>query len=136
MLAIHPVHFRRIVRASAIYDLIVTAPFATPWSFSAFHHQLSSLNLYLGGIALPPFGVFHILMACLFGSIVLIWSILRIADPQVRFGRFDAVGRLLFSTWMVWALIMTGTPLIWIFIIPEFVWGLIQILPTIASKRN
>ena len=26
-------HYRRIVRASAFYDVIVTAPFATPWTF-------------------------------------------------------------------------------------------------------
>ena len=29
--------FVRIVRASAWYDLIVSAPFATPWTFAWLH---------------------------------------------------------------------------------------------------
>jgi len=48
-----PDTFRKIVWASALYDLIVTAPFATPWSFALAHGQLSATNQLLGGAALP-----------------------------------------------------------------------------------
>lgn len=121
--------FRRIVRASAIYDLVLTAPFATPWTLALMLSHLSATNQQLGGAALPAFAPFHVLFACLMGSIVLVWSVLRIADPQPRFGRYDAAGRLLFSAWMAWALAVTGEPLIWLFLLPEAAWCIAQCLP-------
>ena len=54
---------------------------------------------------------------------------MRIVDPQPRFGRFDAAARYLFSTWMAWALLVTGQPVLWLFIVPELAWGLAQSLP-------
>jgi hypothetical protein len=70
-----------------------------------------------------------VLFACLLGSVVLVWALLRISDPQQRFGRFDGVARLLFSTWMAWALALTGSPLLWLFIVPEVAFGVAQWLP-------
>lgn len=46
----------------------------------------------------------HMLLANLMGSIVCVWSLLRIRDPQPAFGRYDALGRFLFATWMAYAL--------------------------------
>lgn len=128
----HPT-FRHIVRASALYDLLVTLPFATPWTFVAAHALLSSANIALGGTALPAFEPFHILMVCLMGSVVMVWSVLRIRDPQPLYGRYDAVARLLFATWMGWTLPQTGTPLLWLFIVPEFTWFVVQSLPVRAA---
>lgn len=122
-------NFRRVVRASAIYDLVVTAPFATPWTFDLVYRQLNAVNQSLGGGALPAFTPFHVLFACLLGSVVLIWSALRITDPQQRFGRFDGVARFLFTVWLLWALGATGAPLLWLFIVPELLWGMLQWLP-------
>jgi hypothetical protein len=124
-----PSAFRKIVLGSAIYDLLVTAPFATPWSFAYAHAQLDGINQRLGGGALPAFAPFHVLFACLLGSVVLVWALLRISDPQQRFGRFDGVARLLFSTWMIWTLVVTGAPLLWLFILPEMAWCVAQWLP-------
>jgi hypothetical protein len=121
--------FLTVVRASAAYDLFLTAPFATPWTFTVAHAHLSTLNSRLGGGALPGFGPMHILFACLMGSIVLVWTVLRLRAPSVRLGRYDGVGRFLFSTWMAWALAVSGTPLLWLFVIPEFCWGVAQWLP-------
>jgi hypothetical protein len=129
MLAISTPHFRNLVRASALYDVIVTAGFATPWSFQLVQQQLSTVNQALGGSALPEFSVFHVLIACLLGSIVLVWSVLRLRDPQPRFGRYDAAARFLFATWMAWALHATGAPVLWLFVLPEFSWGVAQCLP-------
>lgn len=128
--------FRRIVRASAVYDLVVTAPFATPWTFALVYAQLDAVNLALGGAALPAFTPFHVLFACLLGSLVLVWSALRITDPQQRFGRYDGVARMLFTTWMIWALRATGEPLLWLFIAPEFAWGVIQWMPVSAVGQH
>jgi hypothetical protein len=125
--------FRRIVRASAIYDLVVTAPFATPWTFALVDVQLNTVNQALGGAALPAFAPFHVLFACMLGSVVLIWSLLRVTDPQRRFGRYDGMARMLFSTWMIWALHATGQPLLWLFIVPELAWCVAQWMPVAAT---
>jgi len=119
----------RIVRASAIYDLFLTAAFATPWTFALAHGQISSLNLALGGAALPGFTPFHMLFACLMGSVVLVWSLLRILEPTQRLGHFDGIARFLFSLWMAWCLALTGAPVLWLFVVPEFAWGVAQWWP-------
>ncbi len=124
-----PATYRRIVRASGIYDLVVTAPFATPWTFAFLHAHLAAVNGDLGGAPLPAFAPMHVLFACLMGTVVLSWAVLRISDPQTRFGRYDGVGRLLFCTWMAWALGASDTPLLWLFIVPEAAWALLQWLP-------
>ena len=135
MAALSPASFVRLVRASALYDVIATAPFATPWTFAWDWHQLSALNVRLGGDALPIPGVFNVLIACLLGSLVLVWSALRIAWPATRLGRFDGAARLLFSTWMAWALLLTHAPLLWLFLLPEFAWGVAQWWPVGSSDR-
>jgi hypothetical protein len=133
MPAFSPATFRHVVRASAIYDVLATAPFATPWTFAWNWHQLSGLNVLLGGSALSAFGVYPTLIACLMGSLVLVWSALRISSPEVRLGRFDGAARFLFSTWMAWALFLTHQPLLWLFLIPEFAWGVVQWWPIKAT---
>ena len=125
--------FRRLVRASAIYDVLMTGAFVTPWTLPLLREQLSDINVKLGGAPLPEFAQFHLLIGCLLGSVVLVWSVLRIVDPQPRFGRYDAAARYLFSLWMGWALLVTGEPLLWLFIVPELAWGVAQSLPLRAS---
>lgn len=40
--------FLRLVRASAIYDVLMTAAFATPWTLLLLRQHLSDLNVSLG----------------------------------------------------------------------------------------
>jgi hypothetical protein len=128
--------YRRLVRGSAWYDLIVTAAFATPWSFAALHGVLSSVSqaLNLPG-ELPAFAPMHLLMANLLGSIVCVWAVLRIRDPQQIYGRYDAVGRFLFAAWQAYALAHGASSLLVIFLFFELVWGVVQVLPVLAPSR-
>lgn len=121
--------FRRIVFFSALYDLLITAPFATPWSFVLVQSQLSAVNQALGGAPLPPFEGFHLLLANLMGSIVVVWSVLRLRHPEPLLGRYDGAARFLFSAWMAWTLHATGQPVLWLFVLPEFAWGVVQWWP-------
>jgi hypothetical protein len=121
--------FLAVVRASAVYDLLLTAPFVTPWSFAIAHGQLSNVNVGLGGGALPAFGPFHLLFAGLMASIVLVWSVLRLRAPSVTLGRYDAAARILFALWMARTLAVTGTPLLWLFVVPEAAWAVVQSWP-------
>ena len=128
--------YRRLVKGSAWYDLIVTAAFVTPWSFVALHGVLSSVSqaFNLSG-ELPPFEPMHMLMANLLGSIVCVWAVLRIRDPQQVYGRYDAVGRFLFSAWQLYALLHGASSLLAIFLFFELAWGVAQVLPVRASSR-
>ncbi|MDX9684246.1 hypothetical protein [Pseudomonas protegens] len=126
--------YRKLVRASGWYDLLVTLAFATPWSFMALHGLLQDTvqALNLPG-ALPVFEPMHMLMANLMGSIICVWSVLRIRDPQQAFGRYDAVGRILFATWQVYALAHGATALIGVILFFELAWGVAQLLPVRAT---
>ena len=128
--------YRRLVRGSAWYDLIVTAAFITPWSFAALHGVLLSVSqaFNLSG-ELPPFEPMHMLMANLLGSIVCVWAVLRIRDPQQVYGRYDAVGRFLFSAWLLYALLHGASSLLVIFLVFELAWGVAQVLPVRTSSR-
>ena len=126
--------YRKLVRASGWYDLLVTLAFVTPWSFIALHGLMQSTAqaLNLPG-ELPPFEPMHRMMANLMGSIVCVWSVLRIRDPQLAFGRYDAAGRILFATWQIYALAHGATALIGVILLFELAWCVAQLLPVRAS---
>jgi len=128
--------YRNVVRGSAWYDLIVTAAFATPWSFAALHGALTALSqaLDLPG-ELPAFAPAHMLMANLLGSVVCVWAVLRIRDPQALYGRYDAVARLLFAAWQGYALAHGASSLLVIFLVFELAWGVAQVLPVRTPSR-
>jgi hypothetical protein len=69
--------YLRIVRASAWYDLVITAGFATPWTYGLLHDALSSLGGALGLGVLPALDPVQTLYANLMGSVVVVWAILR-----------------------------------------------------------
>lgn len=122
--------YRTLTRASGWYDVIITAAFVTPWSFTLLHGWLTGVAQALDLVGgLPPFEPAQMLMANLMGSIVCVWAVLRIRDPQQQFGRYDAVGRGLFATWQLYALSQGATPLIWAIVFFELAWGIAQVLP-------
>lgn len=118
-----------ITRASAVYDIVQILPFLTPWTFAALVERLSLLNVRLGAAPLAPFAPVHLLPATLLGTLVLLWSIYRLGSASRRLGRFDAAGRLLFAAWIAWAMGQAGMPVLWIFLLPELAWGVLEALP-------
>ncbi|EJM67905.1 hypothetical protein [Pseudomonas sp. GM55] len=128
--------YRRLVQGSAWYDLIVTVAFVTPWSFAALHGILTGVSqaLNLPG-ELPPFEPVHMLMANLLGSIVCVWAVLRIRDPQQAYGRYDSAARFLFAAWQAYALIHGASSLLVVFLVFELAWGVAQVLPAREEAR-
>jgi hypothetical protein len=120
--------YKKIIRASAIYDVLMTFGFAFPIlvvmninTISSIHTQFS----FSGSI--PEFLPLHLFFVNLMGSLVLVWSVLRIAKPEPVFGLFDSIARFLFSFNMFFYLLVYDvTGLLWLFFIPEFIWGLVQ----------
>ncbi len=129
--------YRGLVRASGWYDLLVTAAFVTPWSLTLLHGMLRQLSEQWGlGGELPEFAALHGLMANLMGSIVCVWSILRIRDPQLQFGRYDAAGRLLFASWQAYALMHGAIQLLWGVLVMELAWAVLQLWPVRGSVQK
>lgn len=127
--------YQHLVRASALYDLFVTAPFATPWTFARLYATLGVVGASLGtGGELPAFAPMHVLFANLMGSIVLVWSVLRIRAPRVEFGVADGFGRILFASWQAYALAHGATWLLVPFLVFEVAFGVAQLAP-IALQR-
>ncbi|NIF27209.1 hypothetical protein F3J44_12605 [Pantoea sp. Tr-811] len=127
--------YRKLVRASGLYDLIVTAGFATPWTFALLHDALGTLHATWGLHGqIPAFGPTHMLMANLMGSIVCVWAWLRIRHPLQRFGRYDAVGRVLFASWQWYALLHGASGLLWAFLVLEVAWAIVQLAPVKPSR--
>ncbi len=128
--------YLRLVRASALYDLLVTAPFATPWSLAWLLRQLDALGQALGLAPLPVFPPEALLLGNLLGSVVCVWSVLRLAKPSLLLGRYDAVARGLFALWMTWALYQGASPLLAAFLVVEIGFGIAQAWPVSPTSRR
>ena len=120
--------YQKIIRFSAIYDLIVTFPFALPivsvWMIGAFSFAHNYLGLK-GDV--PSFDGSHMLFVNLMGCIVTVWSVLRILKPELIFGLFDSFGRFSFASWQLYYLLNHQvTPLLWLLFVPELLWGIVQ----------
>ncbi|WP_406069525.1 hypothetical protein [Micromonospora sp. NBC_01638] len=128
--------YLRVVRASAWYDLVITAGFATPWTYALLHRALSSLGSTLGLGVLPALDPIQTLYANLMGSVVVVWALLRIIQPLPVHGLADGVARTLFAMWQAYALANGAFRLLWAFFVIEVVFGLVQLLPWWQSRRT
>ena len=125
--ALSPSRYLAIVRASGWYDLIVTWPFALPWTFAWLYGALAWLSATLGlPGTLHPLDGTHVLLANLLGSVVVVWSIARIVAPSVLLGRLDGVARLLFATWQVYAVVHGASAIVLGFTVFELLFGMLQ----------
>jgi hypothetical protein len=128
--------YLRVVRASAWYDLVVTAGFATPWTYALLHDALSSLGDTLGLGVLPDIDPVQTLYANLMGSVVVIWALLRIVKPLPVHGLFDGVARALFATWQAYAITHGALQLLWLFFAVEVAFAAAQLVPLLRLDRG
>ncbi|MCD6733867.1 MAG: hypothetical protein LT103_09760 [Burkholderiaceae bacterium] len=127
--------FLKVVRLSAWYDLLVTWPFALPWTFAPLHEHLGRIAAALqmrGSIA--PLDATQVLFANLLGSVVIVWSLARILAPSVRLGRLDALARALFASWQVYAVHSGMSTVVLFFTAFEVLFGLLQASPVRANR--
>jgi len=127
--------YRRVVRASAWYDLIITVGFATPWTYALVHDLLHRISEHFGLGTVPPIEPMQMLYANLMGSVVVVWSLLRLVKTSPLHGLYDGVARALFTLWQAYALYNGVTALLWLFIIVEVTFGLAQLLPWLLARR-
>lgn len=120
-----------ITRAGAWYDLFATIGFATPWTARLVLAGISTLPL--GGAAISPFDEGQLLFVTLMGTVVAMWSILRIVRPTREKLIADTIARAVFATWMLRAaalgapravLIFAGLELAWMFVQAFAAWAI------------
>ena len=128
-----PPLFHRIYRASAWYDLIVTLPFTTPLTLAGVWWVWGMIHSSAGLAPLPPLATYAVLFGNFFGTVVVLWSVLRLRLNDARLARYDAVARWLFSAWMLWALFHGASPLLWGFLVVELSFAILQSLPVTSS---
>ncbi|MDT0542479.1 MULTISPECIES: hypothetical protein [Streptomyces] len=128
--------YLRVVRASAWYDLVITAGFATPWTYALVHDALSSLGEALGLGVLPALDPIQTLYANLMGSVVVVWALLRILKPLPVHGLYDGAARTLFSMWLAYAPAHGAPRLLWLFLVVEVAFGVVQLVPWWRARRS
>lgn len=133
--ATRPAAYLRLVRSSAVYDLVVTAAFATPWTFTLLHGLLDALSGTLGLRGFPELDLMQVLYANLMGSVVMVWALLRVVRPQVVHGLFDGIARVLFSSAMIYALAHGGPEILFVFLAFEAAWGIAQLSLYFRARR-
>ena len=132
-----PHHFHRIFRLSAFYDIALSSPFATVPGVAAVWWGLGALSQPLGLAPLSPLDAHGMMFANFFGSIVTLWSLLRLKLDLAWLARWDAVGRLAFSLGMALALAQGASPLLWPMLVLEMLWAVLQLLPVTGRRwRN
>lgn len=124
-----PTAFHRLYRISAWYDLLITWPYMTPLTLGLFWSGMNSAHAVTGLPPLPELNAYAVLFGNFFGSVVIIWSIVRLRLNNPQLARYDALGRWLFSAWMLNALLNGASPLIWGFLLIEISFAVLQSLP-------
>ncbi len=124
-----PRNFQRLYRLSAYYDLAVTWPYMTPLTLAMMWSLLNGAHSAAGLPPLPFLNTYAVLFGNFFGTVVIIWSVLRLRLNNPMLARYDAVGRYAFSAWMLIALLNGASPLLWGFLVIEISFAILQSLP-------
>ncbi|RKF17915.1 hypothetical protein DBZ36_11745 [Alginatibacterium sediminis] len=130
--------YLNVVKYSAIYDVVMTFAFAFPvlvvWNIDLF----SSLHVQYGfSGSVPEFQALHLFFVNLMGSVVLVWSAIRLYKPQAIFGLYDSFARFMFSFNMLYYLLIHNvTSILWVLFVPELAWGLLQFFAFFMSNKT
>uniref|UniRef100_A0A2A4YRI3 Uncharacterized protein n=1 Tax=OCS116 cluster bacterium TaxID=2030921 RepID=A0A2A4YRI3_9PROT len=121
-------NYQKIIRASAIYDLVITTPFMFPPIAIGI---IGTANQFAEAIGLRSDMTITqdtLIWISLMATVVTLWSILRVISPERRFGLYDGFGRLSFSFWFLFYPLVYGTSeLSYLFLGPELIWGAVQL---------
>jgi hypothetical protein len=114
--------------AGAVYDVAVTAGFATPWTAAFILGLFADIHsgLGLGGADVPTFETEHMLYVTLFGVVVTMWGVVRVLRPIPFLITVDTVGRAAFALWFTWALLAGHSTIVVAFLVLELVWLFLQ----------
>ncbi len=126
-----------MVDAQALYvqNLVVTAGFMTPWTAPLVLEAFAALSRALAlDRPVPTLDTTSLLFANLMGSLVVVWSLWRLMRPSRSVGRYDALARVLFAAWQVFAVAHGASFLLLGFTCAEVVFAVVQMWPVDNSQ--
>lgn len=128
----------RVVRASAIYDVVVTAAFALPFTAPlAFAGVAGVTSLWrLHGTVPDPGDEFALMFANLMGSLVVVWAVFRLLAPTALAGYADVAARVFFSVGMVAALMRGAMHVVVGLLALEITWAVVQLAVLLRARRR
>ncbi len=128
----------RVIRLSAIYDLVITVGFAFTVTATLLFTGLGELHRALGLAGATPDAAepFTLMFANLMGSVVTVWALYRIFRPSLAAGTADIGARLLFSLGMIAALLQGASPLVLVMLVLELAWAAAQAIAIVAAVRS
>jgi hypothetical protein len=106
-----------VARAAAGFDLLATGCLAVPGLEQRFLDALAALGFATPAVALPPLGLF---LANLAGALGVLWALVRIARPEPRLVRADAIARCAVEGLIAHAIVVRGArPVLYAFVATE-----------------
>jgi hypothetical protein len=128
----------KIIRASAIYDLVVTVAFALPITAKWVFEGLAVLHseLTLTGSTPDPANAYTVMFANLMGGLVTVWALYRILRPSLAAGVADVGGRVFFSIGMAGALVAGASPIVLVMLVLEVLWAIVQSAAVVGAVRR
>ena len=121
--------FAKIYRISAWYDLTLSWPYATAPTLLMFISFINYAHAIMGFAPIPELTATGVLFGNFFGTVVVVWSVVRLRWNDVALARYDAAARWLFSIAMIIALKNGASPLLYGFLIAEIGFAILQSLP-------
>jgi len=124
--------------AGAVYDLVVTIGFATPFTAGLILELAGRAHDLFGvpGAPAPELDPLALMFTSMFGTVVTMWAVARILRPEARFIAIDTVGRAVFSALMIWAVLNGQSATIVVFLIGEITWFTLQLSGLLRLRRR
>jgi hypothetical protein len=121
--------FRSIIRISGIYDIVIMIPFAIPGVVAWTMYQISNIHnsLVLSG-TVPEFSPMHLLFINIMAIVTVVWSVLRVINPNPLYGLYDTIARIFIAVIMLVYLVQYNvSEILWLFFTFEVAWAALQI---------
>jgi hypothetical protein len=110
-----------VLRRVALFDLIVTLPFALPIVAQRVVYALFDLDEWLGlGTTMPRLDSLHLLFINLMGILAVLWNLARVRSRGTELAQMDVWGRCAVALWIVgYVLFSRVTPVLLLFVVTE-----------------
>lgn len=110
-----------VLRRVALFDLLVTLPFALPIVAQRVVYALFDLDEWLGlGTVMPRLDSLHLLFINLMGILAVLWNLARVRSRGTELAQMDVWGRCAVALWIVgYVLFSRVTPVLLLFVVTE-----------------
>lgn len=121
---------RRIVRAWAGFDLVVTGLLVLPPVAFGFLKILVTVNGFFGGQTMPAgLSGLGLMFVCVTGALGVVWALARLLNPSRPLGAIDAAARLWVGALIAYFVVARGVPVVFLlFVVSEWAGGVHQAL--------